>query len=169
VDVEKIVELVRSKAGTSPEPVDDVRLAPLGRFLENQDVREYLSRCLAKRGYVASGVNVKAFSELLDENIGEASPGRYIGPYGYLVIATSIGGNAICLHSPSGRVFWVDHSSIYDGGVSFQNKLTGEWTDLPISAENVGAALKPLAEQLEPFLVRLLGDDLLSDLELLDH
>src|SRR5206468_12508932 len=98
-----------------------------------------------------------------------AAPGSFIRPYGYLVVASSIGGNAVCFHSPSGKVFWADHVSFAPDCISFKDRTTGEWKYLhEYTPQNVAKALVPLDEDIESFLKDLLKDRLTKKLEALD-
>jgi hypothetical protein len=88
-------------------------------------------------------------------------------PRGYLVIATSIGGNAVCFHE-SGAVYWFDHSSFYDGRVSYKDRRTGEWIYEDLTDESIARAGVLLSPRIEPFLEQLLTDRLTERLDALD-
>lgn len=85
------------------------------------------------------------------------------------MIATSIGGNAICFHSPSGKVFWADHGSFSPDSISYKERSSGEWKYLyEYTPANVETALVPLSSNIERFLTELLSDKLTEQLEALD-
>ena len=102
--------------------------------------------------------------------MGEASaPGSFIRPFAYLIIATSVGGNAICVHQATGQVFWIDHDSFSDDMISFRDRTTGEWQYLyEYSDVNVQRAMVPIAEAFDSFLIALLTDKLGAQLDVLD-
>ncbi len=168
MDAGKIRDLVKAKTGREPLRLGEEQLAEFGPFLARPPVRDYLTACLSEEGYNASGVFVCSVAALRDENLWEASPGMFLFPHGYLVFATSIGGNALCLHDSSGRVYWAEHDAFSEFWVTYKDPETGEYVDLPPTAENIPRALTPVADKLEDFLVDLLGDRLTDKLDELD-
>jgi hypothetical protein len=102
--------------------------------------------------------------------MGEGSaPGSFIRPFGYLIVATSVGGNVLCLHQTTGRVFWADHDSFSDDMIMFQNQATGSWEYLyEYTPANVERAMVPVSENFETFLNTLLADQLTAQLDALD-
>src|SRR5258706_8352191 len=104
-----IKALVRERSGSDPQFYATQDLAGLEEFLFNEDVLQYLQFCLPKVIYGASEVRVLDLESIKAEIAEGAAPGGYIRRFGYLVIASDFGGNAICVHHPTGRVFWVDH------------------------------------------------------------
>ena len=98
-----------------------------------------------------------------------AAPGSYIRQFGYLVIATSIGGNVLCLHQSTGRVYWTDHTSFSHDMIAFQDQVTGMWEYLyEYTPANVERAMVLISENLETFLTALLTDQLTAQLDILD-
>ena len=131
------------------------------------DVSEYLSDLTAENIYFASGVRVLTLDSIKQE-IQQLEPGALLFQYGYLPIASSIGGNIICFHLPTNQVVWADHGSFGTEEISFENRLTGEWEYIPFSPENIQRALVPLATNLEAFLFDLLTDKMEKHLDELD-
>lgn len=168
MDAGKIRDIIKAKTGVEPLRLGEEQLVEFGSFLVRPDAREYLTACLSEEGYQASGVNVCSVTALHDENLSGASPGMFIFPHGYLVFATSIGGNALCVHDSSGRVYWAEHDAFSDYWVTYKDPETGEYEDLPPTAENISKAMTPVADRLEDFLLDLLGDRLTDKLDELD-
>jgi len=169
VDISRIRHLVAVKSGREPVILDSERLAPFRLVTSHPHIASYLANCLPEERYTASGVGVCNLERLAEENLAEANPGCYIYRHGYLVVATSIGGNAICFHAPSGCVYWADHAGFSAGRVSYQDRLTGEWVDLEgCTDENVQRAVELLSENIPQFLEDLLTDRLTGRLDQLD-
>lgn len=169
MNVEKISRLATEKSGINPTIYDDAALNSLAEFLEQPDIASYLRNCLPSEVVGASGVRLLPLGAIEQEMFEDAAPGSYIRRFGYLVVATSIGGNAICFHSPSGKVFWADHVSFNSRCISFKERKTGEWKYLyEFTPENVEKALVLLSDNIESFLANLLADRLTAQLEVLD-
>lgn len=124
MNIEQIRALVTQKCGQPPQPQDVAALSEFVDVATHPDVRDYLRHCLPSETYLASQIRVLPW-ETIGREMGEGSaPGSFIRPFGYLIVATSIGGNALCLHQTTGRVFWADHDSFSDDMVMFQNRTT---------------------------------------------
>ncbi len=162
-----IRSLVHARSGSAPEKHDKVELSEFAPWLESPCLQKYLTTCLPKETYAASGMRVKSIRGLLDELLG--SPGVDLRERGYLVIASSIGGNAICVDI-NASVFWADHSSFYRDLdlISFEDRSTGNWIKLPFNDQNIRAALIPLSHDFPDFMTQLLHDKLESKLDELD-
>lgn len=144
-------------------------LVPFKDFMKHKDIEEYLRFCLTEEGYQASGIHIHSLARMHDENMPDVAPGGYINQFGYLVIGTSVGGNAICFDSNSGNVYWADHVSYNEWEICYQKRGTEEWIYLPFSEENVPKALVLLDNDIETFLNKLLKDEfegVLDDLDL---
>ena len=142
MNVSAIATLMAQKSGKQPTSRRDGALDSLAEFLEQPDIADYLRHCLPEEGVEASDVRVLSLDAIEREMAEGAAPGSFVRPYGYLVVATSIGGNAICLHSPSGKVFWADHESFSSDSISYKDRSSGEWkvsvtrsTSFPIAAK----------------------------------
>ena len=106
---------------------------------------------------------------LVLENAPEVSPGGYLNEYGFWVIATTIGGNAIVVSETESAIHFADHTSYCDDEVSFEDhEGTGEWIDLPISAEAVRRSLFTLAESPADFLSKARSGELSNILDEID-
>ena len=134
----------------------------------NPDVVEYFLHLLPTHTYSASGVRVKNLEGIIEENAPSTAPGGFLFPYGYIVIATSIGGNALCVNQQTGAAYWADHDSFASDEVHFEERASGQWVDLPINPETIAKALVPLKPSLEVFLKELLTDRLTEHFDSLD-
>lgn len=169
MNVNAIMNLVEQKTGKQSKTCSDDALASLAEFLEQPDIADYLRHCAPDEVVGASGVRVLPLAAIEEEMAKGASPGSFIRPYGYLVVASSIGGNAVCLHSPTGKVFWADHTSFAPDCISYKDRSTGEWKYFyEYTPANVQKALVPLSDNIERFLTDLLSDRLTEQLEALD-
>jgi hypothetical protein len=146
-------------------PIDLAGFLPLGT---GPDVEEYFLHLLPEDTYFASGVRVRSLKGIIAENAPSTAPGGFLYPYGYIVIATSIGGNAVCVDHRTGATYWADHDGFTSDEVHFEDRTTGQWMDLPINPETVAKALVPLESSLEVFLTKLLTDRLTEHLDSLD-
>lgn len=167
MDLLKLQNLILAKGGSLVVPGADW-ISRFERVLGNANIREYLTSCLTENGLAASGLSVKSVESIEAENLGEAAPGMYIHPYGYLVFATSIGGNALCFHADSDGVYWANHGNFYDDGVSYQNAASREWVDEDVSPDAIRHAMVEVAANIEEFLEQFLTDRLESALDKLD-
>src|SRR5690348_9873881 len=108
MDLDRLRALVALRSGAPAVTVSEAALAPLGAVLESREIGEYARFCLPPEPYGASGVNVMALSRILDEIAPWAAPGGHVFPWGYLPIASSVGGNLVVLHADG--AFWADHT-----------------------------------------------------------
>lgn len=170
MNITKIQTLVSNKTGQNPVHYEGNVVEKHFGILGNNDVFQYIAECLPHHSYIASQVRVHGLGRLLQENVQAASPGQYIYPFGYLIIATSTGGNAICMHVNTGRVCWADSGYFLEDLISFQDRSSGEWVELfEYTDDNVAQAVVWLEDDTEQFLINLLSDTLTEQLEELDH
>ena len=168
MNTDRIRSLVTGKAGRAPVEYQAGDLGDLAGCFGHSDVHDYLSHCLPPKGYVASGVRVHDLKSIRDEVCPGAGPGGYIFPHGYVVVASSIGGNAVCFHSPSGRVVWADHEGFADETICYKDRATGEWHDADLTSANIERAVELLSPDIGRFLEDLLADRLRHQLDELD-
>jgi len=159
--------LVEQSGGGRPLESSPAELAALGEAVNRPQLRDYFRSCLPSEVYLASGVRVLDLQAILREIASGAAPGGSVFPFGYVPIASSIGGNLVCLH-PDG-VFWVDHVGWYDDRISYHDREKDTWVELEgYSEANVRRACHPLSPDIEGFLLRLLRDQLTAELNALD-
>ncbi len=128
---------------------------------------KYLANLTPQEVYAASGVRVLSLAAIRAE-IQENAPGTRIFPHGYLPFATSIGGNAVCFHVPTGRVVWADHDSFGTDDITYKNRSTGSYRTVPFTPEHVAQAVVPLGEDFDLFVADLIHDRLVERLDELD-
>lgn len=168
MNTELVQKLITSKARASLVKYDLTELNEFVEYFRDVAIRDYLLSCLTAAGFTASGVYVHNLERIRSEVAPGAAPGSYIFRHGYLVIATSIGGNAICFCSKTGRPVWVDHTSFSEDTISYKDRKTGKWRYLPFAPENMEQAVIPLGHNIETFLIDLLNGKLESKLDELD-
>jgi hypothetical protein len=128
---------------------------------------EYLRTLTPLEVYAASGVRVLSLDAIRTE-IQELAPGVLLFPQGYVPFATSIGGNAVCFHAPTGRVVWADHSYFLEDSIYYMDRSTGDYHSVPFTPENIELAVVFLSDDLIAFLTELLDGRLEKKLDELD-
>jgi hypothetical protein len=136
-------------------------------FLSHPVIGEYLTTLTPREIYSASGVRALPLEYIRREIAEGAAPGGYVFPHGYLVFATSIGGNTICFRA-RGDVVWADHVSFTDDLITYKHQASGEWHQLPFKPENIERAVVKLSDDIPAFLADLLQDKLEKRLDSLD-
>lgn len=118
-----------------------------------EDIREFVDCCRAIGSDEVSFCDAESFA---DENIDGAAPGGFLNPFGYFVIGTTIGGNAVVVGETDPRVCFADHEWYDDEEISYQD-LAGDrqWRTVPRTAETVRDTLFELATTREQFLASL--------------
>lgn len=147
---------------------DGTALSKLEGFCKHSDIDQYLRLCLPLVCYGASGLDVLNLEAILEENEEEVTPGGYINPAGFLVVATSIGGNAVCFDVNTGNVYWADHGRFSEVRILSVDSKTGEMECYETLPENVIKGMVLLDTSIENFLCELLQDKLEDELEELD-
>jgi hypothetical protein len=109
-------------------------------------------------GYIASGIPVHDLPALRASTVEGCSPGGYLLPFGYLVIASGIGGDEVCVGT-DGRVYWAGHETFADS-ITYEHPESGALEDWHYSPDSVRRALIPLSESFEAFLISFLTDQL---------
>jgi len=98
------------------------------------------------------------------ENAEGVSPGGYLNRFGWYVVGTTIGGNAIVVNESDERVYFADHTWYSDDLISYQ-LLGGDrsWVEIPLTADGVRASLFSLAASVEDYRSRAAEVDRLLD------
>ena len=139
----------------------------LESFIGHRQFGEYLSTLTPSSGYQASGITMLPLDGIRQE-AQELAPGARLLPHGYLVFASSVGGNAVCFDSRLGRVVWADHDSFSEDDITCKDRSTGKYRTVPFTPEHIAQAVVPLADDFETFLNELLHDRLEERLDELD-
>lgn len=149
MNIPRISQTITQKTGQRPIDLSEDQLAPFSAVLTNNDIRAYLQHCIPSTRYIASGLVVCDYESLVLENLLEAGPGCFIYPFGYLVVGTSIGGNAVCFHADTGHVCWADHACFLPDSLSYREPQTREWVDLSeYTLDNVAQAMVQLSDDI---------------------
>lgn len=166
MNIERIGSLLKGMGDLRESSKEEI--SEFSSVTSNPELNDYLEKCLTEEGVFTSGVRVKNLAQLRDENLSETSPGAYIFPFGFLVVGTSIGGNAICVDSRTSSVYWANSVDFLDDALSFEDKTSGEWLELEYNYENILRALVHLGDDWEAFVIGLLEGKLESRLEALE-
>jgi hypothetical protein len=162
----EIRKRLHQEAKDAPENVSAKDLAGFEPWLANEHLKQYLTACLVPGGYIASGILVHDLYTIRASTVEGCSPGGFILSYGYLVIASGIGGDEVCVGT-DGRVYWAGHETFADS-ITYQHPESGALEDWEYTPENVRRALIPLSDSFEAFLIPFLTDQLEKRLEALD-
>ena len=139
----------------------------LERFIAHPQFGRYLAALTPTEVFGASGVRVLSLDAIREE-IQELAPGARLFPHGYMPFATSVGGNAICFHAPTGQVVWANHDSFGADDITYKDRDTGDYRTVPFSPEHIAEAVVPLADDFHAFLADLVHDRLKTRLDELD-
>jgi hypothetical protein len=160
MNVASLRERVRSKTGALPP----TRADAASRFnvvSSHPGIADYLTHCVSDDVYLASDMRIAGYERLVQENLESAGPGCYIYPFGFVVLATSVGGNAICGDAATGAVYWFDHSQFFDLWITYEDPVTGELEEFDqYSAENIRTAGKKIGDDFGQVMLDLLSDRL---------
>lgn len=87
------------------------------------------------------------------ENDISAAPGRYLNRFGWSVIGTTIGGNAIVVRPGDPAIYFADHTWYGEDGAHYQD-LKGDrsWISAPLNETTVERSLFRLAESASEFV-----------------
>jgi hypothetical protein len=96
----------------------------------------------------------------IEEN-SNLAPGAIISKYGYFVIGTTVGGNAITVSEHDSKIRFCDHTGWYDDPMTFAAKQ--DYDERPYSLDNVRDAQIVLAENSDE-LIRLVQENKLDRL-----
>ena len=91
-----------------------------------------------------------------DENMEGVSPGGYLNRFGWYVIGTTGGGNAVVVSRDDPGVYFADYTWYDDKEIDFQDyRNNGEYVRVEFNEPNVRRSLFPLAGSLEEFLANI--------------
>jgi hypothetical protein len=91
-----------------------------------------------------------------DENMEGAAPGGYLNRFGWYVIGTTGGGNAVVVSGDDPGVYFADYTWYDDKEIDFQDyRNDGKYVRVELNEANVRRSLFPLAASIEEFLANL--------------
>jgi hypothetical protein len=139
-DYKKLVKLIAAQTGTKFRAASQSDLAELRALRLPDSVVDFYAR--HEPSEIAEGqVRLSTIADMLQEN-RDLLPGAYVAPLGYVVFATTIGGDAYCFDvnvvSPTSepRIVLISH------------EVVGK----DITAESAKRLAKPVASNLYEFL-----------------
>ena len=101
---------------------------------------------------------------LRDENMEGVGPGGWLSRFGWYVVGTTVGGNAVVVREDDPAVYFADHTWYSDFGIHYQDLAgDGSWIPVPLTAEGVRRSLFRLADSVEDFVARVAEIDALID------
>jgi hypothetical protein len=160
LDLELLVSEIREASAQTPRHRPSAA-STFGKVSHHPDIAAYLTHCVCDDGYLAEGLQVCGFSRLLQENHESAALGKLIHPHGFLVLATSIGGNALCADAGTGHVYWFGHSQFTEHWIMWKDAETGELREADeYSPENIRAAGIKVADSVEKVFHDLFAGEL---------
>ena len=117
------------------------------------DFKAFITDCEATPSEELNWVDRSDFD---GENTPGAAPGGYLNPYGYVVVATTVGGNAVLLSENDDIVTYADHEWFSEDEIDYCDvNGDGDYHILPYSPENVRLALYELAPDRKTFISEL--------------
>ena len=168
MNTQRIRDLLMEKGGVLSS-IDTARMLTAVRCQSVSDqVRIYCTELMTEAGVMASGLGLLGSDRFFDENASEVSPGGMLNKYGYLAIATSVGGNALAIKVETGCVYWAGRSSFVDEVEVAIRQPSGEYEYRTYSPEAVEAAMTSLSNDLGGFLYMLIADELTEKMNQLD-
>lgn len=135
-----------------------------------RDVEPFIRRCIeaeaAKSPWIVRWCDEERFAA---ENSLGVNPGEFLNRYGYFVIGTTVGGNAVAVSDQSDAAVFADHCWYADDWIYYQD-LQGskEWVELPWSSENFLRSLFPLAESRGELIEKIRTGELRRVLDAID-
>jgi len=99
-----------------------------------------------------------------EENAPGVSPGDHLNRFGWFVLGTTIGGNAIVAREDDPAIYFADHTWYHDSGIHYQS-LGGDrrWISAPLDAEGVRSSLFKLSESASEFVRKIAEVDSVID------
>ena len=90
-----------------------------------------------------------------EENTDGVSPGQHLNQFGWWVIGTTIGGNAVVVREDDPAVYFADHTWYHDSGIHYQRlEADRSWVSAPLNPESMRASLFMLAATNAEFVAR---------------
>jgi len=121
--------------------------------MQYSEIETFINQCLPISSDEIRWCDEQRF---LNENMEHVGPGGFLNPYGYYVIGTTIGGNAIIINHHDNIVSFADHTWYNEDSISYQD-IAGdnEWYYLSYSSANVKKSLFTIAYTYGDFIKML--------------
>lgn len=103
-----------------------------------------------------------------EENAPEVAPGDHLNRFGWLVVGTTVGGNALVIREDEPGVYFADHTSYSDDEVGYPNRDGKGWTYEPLTAEGVRRSLVRLADTDAEFARLAASGEMDEQIDVLD-
>lgn len=172
-DSTSLIEQIRKRSEQDPLVLTEADLAGVLPPEAASEVVEYFTRMLVPESYEASGIYIVGRDDLADAM--QECPTELIASFGFIVVATSIGGNAVVVEARTGDVFWADHDSFNDVTDTIScppplhERKTGDWTYVKgYSLENILRALGRFDMKIAAFLSKCLDGAMEEFLDSID-
>lgn len=166
--MDRVQQLIKDR-GLSLESHSIQEFGLSRNYTVSPEVSLYLEKCLTPDGLTASGVRLHGFKRIVRENSAGVSPGGILLPLGYVIVATSIGGNGVAVDVETGDVYWVNNSDVFsDDDGDFITSPDPSNPYPRATRETVQTIMVHLGSNLEIFLVELLNNELGTVLDRLD-
>lgn len=160
LNLELLVSEIREAAAQTPRHRPSAAQS-FSKVAHHPDIVTYLTHCVCDEGYVAEKLRIFGFSRLLEENLESVVPGDLIHPFGFLVLANSVGGNAMCADAGTGHVYWFGRSQFSEFSITWKDPVTGEsQVTEDYSAESIRKAGIKLSDSLEQVFHDLFAGEL---------
>jgi hypothetical protein len=159
LNLELLVSEIREASAQTPRHRPGATQS-FGKVAHHPDIAAYLTYCVCDEGYEAENLRVSGFSRLLEENLESVAPGKLIHPHGFLVLATSIGGNALCADAGTGSVYWFGHGQFTEHWIMWRD-AAGELREVDeYTADNIRGAGIKVSDSLEQVFHDLFAGEL---------
>lgn len=167
MNVERARERLGAQEAKGFSDLTDQDVDRLGQNVLHEDARVYLRGCLPRSPFDTKGLLFLSSSRLKRE-IEEFAPGVYIAPFGFVPIATTATGDAICLDGRYGGVVFAAHNWFDEDEICYINFQTGQLDGFDeYTEDNVRFATVMLASNPNEFLDLLMDGKLASQLAML--
>jgi hypothetical protein len=138
--------------------------------MKYHDMEPFIQLCIDAEGsaqsWTARWCDERRFSA---ENSIDVSPGEFLNRYGYYVVGTTVGGNAVAVSDSNDAVVYAGHSWYSDDCICFQDlQSSKEWIEIPWSPENFLRSLFPLARSRQELIRMIRTGELTKVLDEID-
>jgi hypothetical protein len=165
IDVDQIRRLIASRGHNTVEASGDL-LAIFDPVLGNPDIAEYLQHCTPDNLVQFGEMRLHPIERIEGEIEVGARPGPTIFRLGHLPIASTIGGQLICVSCQDGRVRWADGSYICDEYLCFFDGT--RLRELAVNSENLVKIMPDVAEDLLELFKLVESDEISARIVKLD-